>query len=249
MNIRGRFICYQPNPTAEVNLICFPFAGGSAAVFHPWVAKLPSHVQLLAYQPPGRAQRMAEPSCMTMQEYMDDIWVGLEDYLDKPLVIFGHSMGALIAYEVARKLHLENEHVPVNAFFSAAKSPWKKNRAKFISHLNDDAFINELKRKGGFPEEVLNNKELMALCTPFIKSDYQLVEQYSSDETRQLAVHATVLAGVEDEITESELAEWKNGFVQPPEVHQFPGGHFFIQDDSVLNEMIALIIRSIRVIR
>lgn len=241
--MRGRFICYQPNPTAEVNLVCFPFAGGSAAIFHPWVAQLPRHVQLLAYQPPGRSQRMAEPGCITMQEYIEDIWGGLQGHLEKPLILFGHSMGALIAYEVVRKLHLENPHVPVKAFFSAAKSPWKKNRAKLISHLNDDEFINELKRKGGFPEEILNNQELMALCTPFIKSDYQLVEQYSSEETRQLAVPATVLAGLEDEISEQELAEWENGFTESPDIHHFPGGHFFLHEHAVMNEMIALITR------
>ncbi|WP_311567530.1 thioesterase II family protein [Photobacterium arenosum] len=241
MSVNGRFVCYKPNATAKVNLICFPFAGGSASVFYPWAARLPAHIQLLAYQPPGRAQRMAEPACMSIQDYMDDIWQDMKSITDKPFILFGHSMGALLAYEVIKKLDVHKICMPVKAVFSAAKSPWKNNRAKLISHLRDNDFINELKIKGGFPEQILNNKELMELCTPYIKSDYSIVEDYCSEKKYKLSVSSIVLSGMDDEISDNELAEWGDVFSQVPEIHSFPGGHFFINNDNVLDDIISLI--------
>ncbi|QUJ69269.1 thioesterase (plasmid) [Photobacterium sp. GJ3] len=197
MSANRRFICYQPNPAAELNLLCFPFAGGSATVFHPWAARLPAHVQMFAYQPPGRAQRLREPRCINMSAYIEDIWQGLCEIPDKPMILFGHSMGAFVAYELIRKLQQSGRRLPVKAVFSAAKSPWKNHRTRFLSQLADDDFISALKLKGGFPAEILNHHELMAMCTPFVKSDYHIAESYQCPDGQQqpMPVPAIVFGG------------------------------------------------------
>lgn len=230
----------KPQLDANYRLLCFPYAGGNASLFHHWQTRLP-RLELLAVQPPGRANRLAEPNCRDMTEYVDGLMPALEPWLDQRWAMFGHSMGALAGYALLQRLQMLNLPLPEYFFISASRGPQVENRIKPISHLEDDLFIEELKKLNGTPPQVLENKELIHFCLPFVRADFHLVENYLVRTFEPLPVKPVLLCGTEDDIKPEEMLVWNQLFEQTTTVSMFLGDHFFLHEEANVNDMLSLI--------
>ncbi|MEV5016084.1 thioesterase II family protein [Streptomyces sp. NPDC053780] len=161
----------------RLRLVCFPHAGGNAQLFHGWPARLPPDVELLAVRYPGRQERLAEPCARDMAALADAVTAALVPRLDRPLALFGHSMGSSVAYETALRLEARHGVVPRRLFVSARSAP---HRAKPTGlHLRgDDELVAGVRRLGSLGSEVYDIPELRELLLPALRADYRLIENY-----------------------------------------------------------------------
>jgi surfactin synthase thioesterase subunit len=220
--------CFDRRPSASVRLFCFPHAGGAASSFRAWPALLPGEVELQAVQYPGREDRLAAAPACTMGELVAGIVPALLPLLDLPYALFGHSMGAAVAYEVAVALQERDVPPPVHLFASAREAP-KRSRGGDIHLGNDDALYADLVRLGGPGGELLANPELRAFVLPIVRNDYRLIETYGPSPMVPLECPITVLRGDSDpDVSEDDALAWKAATHAAFAVETFPGGHFYL---------------------
>lgn len=243
MNIQW-LTCYKANPNAKVRLFCFPYAGGSASGFHSWLQWLPEWVELHIVQLPGRAERMAEPNINNMKEYIQGIKTELVALTDKPYVLFGHSMGALAAFETLVMLYEAKLPKPDHCIFSGALSPHRQNRMKPISGLPKQEFVEELKKLNGTPEQVFNTPSLLDLCLPYIRADFSVVEMFRTEFSGLLPSKSTVIYGSEDKMNHNDMQEWQSFFTQEIDIKVFAGDHFFIHNEDNVMKIIEELLTS-----
>lgn len=223
-------VCTQPKPDARLRLICFPFAGGGASAFSDWNDSLPDDIELSAVQMPGREERLRETLLTDMSELIDQLSAQLQSLADKPYVFFGHSMGAIVCYELARRLRDTNSPLPAHLFLSARAAPQLQELSE-LRYLDGDAFIARLHDLyGAVPEAIRNSTELQEVFLPILHADVTLLETCNVGPGEPLDCDITVFGGADDPaISAAMLAGWQQctsaGFSQ----HEFPGGHFFIQ--------------------
>jgi surfactin synthase thioesterase subunit len=219
----------KPNPGAAMRLFCFHYAGGSAQAFQTWPADLPQDVEIGAVQLPGRGNRFAEPKITSFLPLSRIVAQALQQYLDKPFVFFGHSLGALLCFEVARNLRRESHLEPAHIFISATHAPQCRDRDEPLSTLPRTALIEKLHEFNGAPQEVLQNNELLDLLLPMIRADFELCETYEYHPEAPLGCPLTIYGGIEDhEVKRDRLAAWSEMTVGPSNMRMFPGGHFYI---------------------
>lgn len=197
-------------------------------MYLPWRVDTPNEVELHAVQLPGRERRIAEPPLADLEMAATEIAQTLELMPDDlPLVLFGHSFGAILCFEVARHL-VSRGRRPQRLFVSACRAPHLPMRATAIHALPNLQFTEALRRLNGTPEEVLGNAELMALLLPAIRADFAAFESYRHRPTAPLEVPITVCGGTSDKtVTLGELASWRNMTRHAFRLRFFPGGHFF----------------------
>ncbi len=166
-------ICRQPNPQARLRLLCFPYAGGGASIYRTWFDFAPG-VEVSAVQLPGRDERIREKPIGDMTTLVDALVKGLEGSLGKPYALFGYSMGALIAYELVRRLRARGGPLPVHVFVSARRTPHIVGPEAPIRGLREPEFVNQLVRRyNGIPPAVLREPDLMGLFLPILRSDFR----------------------------------------------------------------------------
>ncbi|MER6917099.1 alpha/beta fold hydrolase [Streptomyces sp. NPDC000594] len=222
---------YAPAPGAAVRLVCFPHAGGAASAYHPMVQALAPVVDVTAVQYPGRQDRRAEPCVENIPELVERIvpvLSGLDD--GRPLALFGHSMGATVAYEVARRLEAADGPQPAVVFLSGRRAPRYHQPGRV--HLQDDeGILRELTLLGGSAVEALTDPELLELVMPAIRGDYRAVETYAHVPGAPLRCPVVALTGDADPRAEvAEVEAWREYTEGPFSCHVFPGGHFFLQE-------------------
>jgi medium-chain acyl-[acyl-carrier-protein] hydrolase len=232
---------------ARVRLFCLPSAGGGGSVYMPWARQLPT-VDVCAVQLPGRENRLREPAYTRFAEMMDATFQVLRPHLDMPFALFGHSMGALIAFELARRLRAEGAPVPAHLFVSGHRAPQLPNPRPPLAHLPDAAFLAELRtRYDGVPAEVLRHPDLMALLLPCLRADLALVEDYRCDVAEPLACPISVYGGEDDPVAnEAELAAWRAQTRGEFTLTRFAGTHFFIR--SAREELLAALSRELALV-
>lgn len=220
--------------------MCFPHAGGSAGFFAPWSTKLPSGIDVAAVRYPGRADRLAEPPPASMPLLVDAVADALEPLADRPIVLFGHSLGALVAYEVAREL-TRRDLPPAHLIVSGRRAPGDEpGGTKHL--LPEDDLVAELVRLGGTDPGLLAGEDARSVFMPAIRADFRLAENYRWLPGREPACPLTVLLGDDDSEIDAERAgRWAEhaaagGFA----THVFPGGHFYLvpQDEAVLSLLV-----------
>ncbi|MQA07852.1 MAG: alpha/beta fold hydrolase [Pseudonocardiaceae bacterium] len=223
-------------PEARQRLFCFPHAGGAASTFRTWPDRLPGAVELVTAQYAGREDRMDVPMRDTMSGLVADIVEEMAPLADVPFALFGHSMGAAVAYEVALALRLRGMRQPTQLFVSAREAP-DLARGGTVHLRDDDGLCAELIRLGGTTEEVLAHREMRELILPMVRNDYRLIETYEPTAADALECPITVLRGDADpEVTSEEALAWRARTRGRFEVVVFPGDHFYLvgQRDTVL---------------
>jgi medium-chain acyl-[acyl-carrier-protein] hydrolase len=223
--------CAQPRPQARIRLLCFPFAGGGAASFRTWSNYFPPEVEVCTVQLPGRDDRMREKPISDLAVLVEALAAGMASGFKTPFAFFGHSMGALIAYELTRLLRRKGEVLPERLFVSARRAPHLPASEPPCHQLPDDAFVNTLvTRYNGIPKAILAEPELMQLFLPTLRADFTLLETYRYIPEAPISQPITIFGGTNDQlVSRDELSAWKDLTTGPTDVHMMPGSHFFLQ--------------------
>jgi medium-chain acyl-[acyl-carrier-protein] hydrolase len=213
----------------RARLFCFPHAGGGASAFREWAGLVPAGVEVCAVQPPGRENRLREPPLTALPPLVVEAAAALLPWLDLPFAFFGHSLGALAAFEVARQLRRQGAPTPTWLFAAGCEAPQRLRPADPPLHaLPRERFLAELRRLEGTPEAVLNSAELLDVLLPLLRADFAVLETYRYRPELPLACPITAVGGVEDrQISRDDLAAWGEQTAAGVEMHLLPGGHFF----------------------
>ncbi|VVS94549.1 thioesterase II family protein [Desulfoluna spongiiphila] len=237
------FIIKPAARTERVRFFALPFAGGGASIFHGWEGLLPPHVGMYAVQPPGRENRISETPYSSMASLVEGLTEAMLPYLDMPFVLFGHSLGARVAFEVARALRKSLGVEPHHLIVAASRGPHIPE-PRPLHHLPDKAFITELERFSGTPKAVLTNPELMALFLPMLRADFTVDETYRFRESPPLSCPITAFGGRSDpEATRDELITWSRYTSSCFTLKMVDGDHFFLLEkkEDLLSKISALI--------
>ncbi|MEU5698704.1 thioesterase II family protein [Streptomyces aurantiacus] len=221
---------FRPRPEAKVRLVCFPHAGGSATYYHA-LAQSPALMptaEVLAVQYPGRQDRRKEQLMDSVPELADRITASLTPYDDRPLALFGHSMGAVLAFEVAQRLRERSENQPHWLFVSGRRAPSRFRRGT-VHLLGDAELVDELRRVGGTDPRFLDDEELLAEIIPVVRNDYRATEEYRWSPSSPLRCPVTALAGDRDtQAPPDDVAAWRQHTDGPFDLKVFSGGHFYL---------------------
>jgi surfactin synthase thioesterase subunit len=216
---------YHPSPQAATRLVCFPHAGGSASYYHALSQALAPDVEVLAVQYPGRQDRYGEPALASIAELTERLVPLLRPWAaDRPLAFFGHSMGAVLAFEVARRL-------PPQVLFASGRRAPSRVREETVHLRDDDGLVAEILALSGTDSRVLDDQELLRMVLPAIRADYTAIETYRMVPGPLLDCPIEVLLGVDDpKVTEDEALAWAQHTTAPTGWRPFPGGHFYLAD-------------------
>jgi len=223
-------------------LFCFHYAGGSSTIFRHWVA-LRSTVDIVPVELPGRGTRMAEPHPQRFDELIEALLAALAPEVEgREFCLFGHSMGAAIAFDAACRLEREYGFRTAKLIVAGRHAPHRPDPSPFSSDMDDEALVRELQRLGGTPPDILENEELLRYLLPMIRSDYRLHESFVY--RRQLLMAPIVAhSGTGDrDASEEEMRHWSEVTDAEFAIRSFEGNHFFVQrlGDAYLNELLRL---------
>lgn len=235
----GWFTRYATTESATIRLFCFSYAGGGGSVFHAWGERLPREVDVLAAQLPGREARIAEAPVRRIEPLVGALHGAIMGHLDKPYAFFGHSMGALVAFELARQLRRGGDPEPAHLFLAAFRAPQLPNPNIRIWHLPDEVLKTVL-RNEGTPEKVLDNEELMRALLPTLRADLELCDTYEYRDEPPLAIPMTVFGGTHDvRVSRDDLEQWRAQAAGHIRISMLTGSHFFVHSaqDPLLSEI------------
>lgn len=234
------FRCPDTRPWASMRLFCFPHAGGSAVFYRPWSAEVTPAVEVHAVQYPGRADRLRDPLIQDAHRLARLIAGSMAPLMDRPAALFGHSMGAVLAYEVARMLQSRGRP-PVHLFVSGARPPHRRGEREGIADRDDEGLIGALTELGGTDAELLQDPEMRELVLPYIRNDFRLIEHYEQAAGPRLTMPVTALLGDADpHVDEARAAGWADVTDAAFSLKVFPGDHFYLtpQQPQVLAEIL-----------
>ena len=228
-------------PRAECRLFCLAYAGGSSSIYASWQNTLPDFIEVLPIQLPGRGSRMGEKPFTDLSQTAQAIHDALLPWFkEKPFAFFGHSMGATIGFEVARRLESEDGIRPFAMFASGRQAPHVPDRYPPIYNLPHDQFIRELKRLNGTPREVFEHQELMDLVVPILRADFQAIDTYRYIPAAPLECPIVALCGENDQdVHREDIEAWRIHTSQDFRCRIFPGDHFYLhsQRPALLQEL------------
>lgn len=219
--------------TPAFRIFCFPYAGASAYAFQPWINIFPGYCELYSVRIPREQSGHVDSSFSTIQKMSLELATEIEPLLDVPFVFWGHSMGGLIAFELARKLQQYSKCSPELFVVSSSIAPQETRNRLRLSHLDDKSFIAKINEFGGFHEDILNDSELMELIMPRLRADMLMVDEYQYVEMSKLPSPILGLYGADDKYVSSESCyAWKHQTASKFICEEFHGGHFFINKNK-----------------
>ncbi len=214
---------------ARLRLFCVPFAGGGATAFHALSPVLPAAIAVLPVVLPGRERRLGEAPIRRMPALVEALAAGLEAELEPPFAFFGHSLGALVAYALARDLAQRGAPAPARIFAAGCRAPHLPDPDPPVHFLPEAEFRAELVRLGGTPPEILAHAELMELFLPVLRADFELNETYVVDPLVPLDCPLTIVGGESDpKARRSDVEAWRAATRGEARVEWLREGHFFL---------------------
>ncbi|MFE9429328.1 thioesterase II family protein [Kitasatospora sp. NPDC006697] len=222
---------FSPERKDGPRLVCFPHAGGSATFFRPLAQQLAS-VTTAGVQYPGRQDRLAEPCLGDIPALADAVFEALRPWTDRPLVFFGHSMGAVVAFEVARRFRQDGEAgVPLALFVSGRRAP-SVHREEHVHKRDDQGLIAEIRKLSGTANSLLDDEEVLRMILPATRADYRAIETHRHRPGHPLRCPIVALTGDADpRVTVDETRPWAEQTTGSFDLRVLPGGHFYLSDD------------------
>jgi len=217
-----------------MKLFCFPYAGGSSGIFREWQAGLSPDIEMIAVELAGRGRRIHEEHYCNVDALIDDIFPLIaDDVTAGDYAFFGHSMGGMIAHELALRIEDMDLAQPRQLFFSGRGAPHIKCPDDKLFHLmSDEEFKKEVLNLGGTPPEFFEHKELLKLFLPLLKNDFRLAEEERPRESLcPLSSNITIFLGKDDDLTAEECQGWNRHTKGVCTIHYFNGGHFFLHNE------------------
>ncbi|HKP12906.1 MAG TPA: alpha/beta fold hydrolase [Blastocatellia bacterium] len=233
-NNRSEWFLRAPRQArTDLRLFCFPYAGGTGAVYRSWAEYLPSGVEVIAVELPGRGRRMSEDPFRSLPLLVEALIPELVKLLDMKFAFFGHSMGSMIAFETARELRRRGLPQPAHLLVSGRRAPQILKSDPITYDLPDEEFRAELLRLNGTPVEVLEHEELMKLLLPVLRADFELVQTYEYSDDAPLSCPIAAYGGIEDfEVPRESLLAWEQQTKSRFSLRMLPGDHFFLRSAS-----------------
>jgi surfactin synthase thioesterase subunit len=220
---------YGPRAGARVRLFCFPYAGGGASFFHAWPGGFPSSVEIRPVLLPGRESRIRETPLTSTRLLRTAIADALSSLVDMPYAFFGHSLGALLAFETAHELQNRGLAPPAALFVSAKTAPHLPPRHPPIFDLPERGFLDHLRRLYDPPEEAWAIPELMELLLPVLRADLEVCDRYVYPDEPRLECPVHAYGGSHDPATPIEdLEAWRELTGGDFSMQLFPGSHFYL---------------------
>lgn len=235
----------KPRSTpARVRLFCFPYAGGGASIYRPWQDALPQTIEVCAVQLPGREGRLREAPIAAIETLVPMMADGLAPSLGAgTFAFFGHSMGAILAFELARELRGRGKPLPIHLFPSACPAPHIPDDDASHS-LPDDELVEKLRELGGMSEEVLAHRELMEMILPVFRADAAITETYQHRDEPPLDVPITAFGGLADaKATPADMEAWRRHTQSAFARAMVPGGHFYVREAASRAPVITTVAR------
>jgi medium-chain acyl-[acyl-carrier-protein] hydrolase len=223
-------------PTPAIPLLCFPHAGGSAAVFRPWREAFGRVADVVPVEIAGHGARRGEPLPLTLEDALTTAWPALSGPAEGDYALFGHSLGALYAFEAARRLARPPRLLAV----SGRNAPARPAELPECHRLPDDQFARHLASFGGIPAEIRDDPDLMRFFLPVLRADMRIAERYVRGEGEPLDCPVMVFRGERDPLASAAgVAAWARETTRRCEVVRLPGGHFSLWEDGGLDRLAA----------
>ena len=218
----------------QLRVYCFSHAGRGASMYAQWRTALGPNVEVCPVQLPGREERFAEPPARRMRMLVDGFLEAVgRELASAPFALFGHSMGAALAYEVARQLREDPARQPRLLIVSGAQSPHANARRKRLHDLPEPRLLDELRRWNGTPERVLRDPELLEIVLPIIRADLEVLETYNVADDYLLRCDVLALAGTHDpSVSPIAMSHWRDYTRGAFDLHVVAGDHFFVNTNA-----------------
>lgn len=230
---------------SSLRLYCLPYAGSSASVYVRWKRRLPAWIEVVPVELPGRGRRLGEPLETTVQGVLDRTERDVRPVPGQAFAVFGHSLGAILAFELGHRLESAG-FAPAVVFVSGTRAPGCRDLERYASAQSDAELRAELERLGGTPASVLADPELMELALPVLRADFRVAGSYCrvGEPQRRLRAPLVAIGGASDETTRDMLAAWRDHTESEFAMHVLPGGHFFIHTSE--SELLTLVEQRLR---
>ena len=222
-------------PVGVVPIVCLPYAGGSANAFHSWTFDPVDRLIVRPVELPGRGARFSETPHRSFKTLIPALAAELHQDMNGPFALFGHSMGALIAFELCRHFRRCGKRLPIHLFVSGCRAPQ-------CQHPNSDGawyraplpiFLDRLRKLNGTPAAVLENRELLQAMLPFLRADFRMVHQYHYVPEPRLSLPITAFGGRNDsQVPVTDLRAWEQQTSVQLRSYVFPGDHFFLREQK-----------------
>lgn len=236
----------RPPQATGIRLFCFPHAGAGGLAYREWSRLLPSAVQVLPVLPPGRETRLREASYTSIEPYVEDLAAALAPELRAPYALFGHSLGALVAFELARRLRAAGLAAPVHLFVSGRIAPQLTEYRRILHRLPASDLARELTALGGIPGDIDLGDHRLGYLLAALRADLTVNEKYAFRAEPPLGTAVTALGGTTDpRVNESELAAWRTQTSGPFAFRTFRGGHFYLTEHEHRDTLLRLITRTL----
>lgn len=235
-SLQARWFPYvRRNTNAKVRLFCLPYAGGGASAFRTWADKLPDFIEIYPVQLPGREMRIRETPLTRMSSLVHALADAVDPLLNRPFAFFGHSMGAMICWELACELRRRHGIEPAQLFVSGRRAPQVPDNDPPLHDMQTSELLQALRRFSGIPEDFYEHAELVELKLPVLRADFELCEKYVYRPEPPLNCPITAFGGLEDLDESREMLErWGNRTSKVFKLRMLPGDHFFLHSSEAL---------------
>lgn len=223
------FRAFKPVTSPRMRLFCFPYGGSGPSIFREWPEHLPADIEVTGILYPGRESRVMEPLIDNIVAMAESLLPAIVPRLKQPFAFFGHSMGALVSFELTRLLSAKHNLAPEHLFMSAAGGPHIPTEEP-IHHLPDAEFLQALIQLNGMPQEVLQNTELLEYALPIIRNDFTACAEYRFIDGAAVKCPITAIGGANDpRVGPDHMEQWEQHAPGGFDLHMLPGDHFFIE--------------------